>query len=88
MESAAKLREEAIQKVIGLKQTAPDDSTESIRPRKMRWYEAHGRSTWVTSILSPWQSYHTISGGAKEDCRGGYISASLHSQDVTVRYQL
>jgi hypothetical protein len=35
-ESAAKLHEEAIKKVIGLKRTAPDDSLETHRPRKMR----------------------------------------------------
>jgi hypothetical protein len=36
IEAAAKLREEAVQKVIGLKRTAPDDLPESLRPRKMR----------------------------------------------------
>jgi hypothetical protein len=36
IESAAKLREEAIKRVIGLKRTAPDDSPESHRPQKMR----------------------------------------------------
>jgi signal recognition particle GTPase len=35
IDSAAKLREDAIRKVIGLKRTAPDDSPESPRPRKM-----------------------------------------------------
>jgi hypothetical protein len=36
IESAAKLREEAIKKVIGLKRTAPDDLPDSHRSRKMR----------------------------------------------------
>jgi hypothetical protein len=35
IKSAAKLREEAIKKVIGLKRTALDDLLESHRPRKI-----------------------------------------------------